>query len=120
MFKCFFSSKILKIEGKLENNYNLLENLENSKRKSLVKIQSNLISNITSLENHQKKTDLISKEFQDLKDKLERQNKIYETEIIKKKQDNEKVNQNNFFLKWLKIYKNYLNKKHFQIKDRHF
>jgi hypothetical protein len=81
----------LKLEGKLENNYNFLENLENTKKKSLAIIQNKLNINIRSLEDHKKKTNLIYRDFDDLKNKLERQNKIYETEIINKKQENEKV-----------------------------
>ncbi len=55
-------------------------------------IQRNLNSSEITLQNHKKKTDLICREFEDLENKFERQNKIYETEIINKKQDNEKVN----------------------------
>jgi len=81
----------LKLEGKLENNYKSLENLENTKKKSLAIVENKLNSNISSLKNHKKKTNLIYRDFDDLKNKLERQNKIYETEIINKKQENEKV-----------------------------
>ena len=81
----------MKLEGKLENNYKSLENLENTKKKSLAIIQNKLNINIRSLEDHKKKTNLIYRDFDDLKNKLERQNKIYETEIINKKQENEKV-----------------------------
>lgn len=81
----------MQVEGKLENNYNKLENLENSKKKNITNLQNNINSNVNSLENHKKKTDLIYREFDDLKSKLERQNKIYETEIINKKQENERV-----------------------------
>jgi len=65
--------------------------LENSKRKNLGMIENDVSKIIGTLENHKKKTDLIYREYEDLKNKFERQNKIYETEIINKKQDNEQV-----------------------------
>lgn len=81
----------MKIEGKLENNSNKLENLEKSKNKKIEILQSKINSSIYALENHKKKTSSIYKEFEELKNKLENQNKIYETEIVNRKQDNEKV-----------------------------
>jgi len=70
---------------------NKIDSLESSKKKHLNNIQNCLKNNTNSLENHRKKTQFIYKEFEDLRSKLERQNKIFENEIINKKQENEKV-----------------------------
>lgn len=81
----------MKLEGKLENNCNKLENLENSKNNKIENLQNKINSNIYALENHKKKTSSIYQEFEELKNKLENQNKIYETDIVNRKQENEKV-----------------------------
>lgn len=75
----------------IETNNNKIGNLEILKNKNLSLLENNINSNKYSLENHINKTELMYREFEELKNKLEKQDKIYESEILNRKEQGEKV-----------------------------
>jgi len=83
--------KIIRLEEKLKSNLFKSENLKNLKEKDITSFQNDINFNADSLQMQKNKNDLMYIEFDDLKIKLERQITIYETEILNKKLENEKV-----------------------------